>query len=55
MKYLTQILGIGGATVNELRRLENMSPVPGGDTVLVSANLRNIKELNNQSIDEGKQ
>lgn len=45
VKYQSQSLAIGMCTVNELRRSENMPPVDGGDTVLVSANLKSIDEL----------
>lgn len=44
VKYQMQTIQTGFYTVNEWRREENKSPVEGGDTVLVSANLRNINE-----------
>lgn len=44
MKYREKLLQTG-TTVNELRRLDNRGPVEGGDDVLVSANLKTIKEL----------
>lgn len=43
-RYQTARLGNGTATVNELRREENLLPVEGGDRVFVSANLRGIDE-----------
>lgn len=42
-KYRGNLLQMG-TTVNEIRRMDNLPPVDGGDTVLVSANLRNINE-----------
>lgn len=44
MNYGTKLLQIG-TTVNEVRKLNNLTPVDGGDTVLVSANLRGINEI----------
>lgn len=44
-KYQTTRLANGTASVNELRREENLPPVEGGDKVLVSANLRGIEEI----------
>ena len=44
MNYGTKLLQIG-TTVNEVRRMNNLTPVEGGDTVLVSANLRGINEI----------
>lgn len=44
MNYGTKLLRIG-TTVNEVRRMNNLTPVEGGDTVLVSANLRGINEI----------
>lgn len=44
VKYQMQTIQTGLYTVNEWRREENKPPVEGGDTVLVSANLRNINE-----------
>lgn len=44
MNYGTKLLQIG-TTVNEVRRMNNLTPVEGGDTVLVSANLRCINEI----------
>lgn len=44
VKYQTSTIAAGLYTVNEWRRQENKPPVEGGDTVLVSANLRAIKE-----------
>lgn len=41
MNYGTKLLQIGTA-VNEVRRMNNLPPVDGGDAVLVSANLRSV-------------
>lgn len=46
IKYQMQTIQAGLYTVNEWRQEENKPPVKGGDTVLVSANLRNIAENN---------
>lgn len=43
-KYQTQTIAAGIYTVNEWRKEENKPAVEGGDTVLVSANLRGIQE-----------
>ena len=48
-RYQTARLGNGTATVNELRKEENLPPVPEGDRVFVSANLRGIDELTQQT------
>lgn len=45
IKYQADTIAAGLYTVNEWRREENKPAVPGGDTVLVSANLKGIKEL----------
>lgn len=34
-----------GYTINEVRRMEDMPPVKGGDTVMVSANLKSLDEI----------
>lgn len=47
MNYGTKLLQIG-TTVNEVRRMNNLTPVDGGDTVMVSANLRGINEIGAQ-------
>lgn len=44
MNYGLKLLQLG-TTVNEVRRMNNLTPVDGGDTVLVSANLRGINEI----------
>lgn len=44
MNYGTKLLQVG-ASVNEVRRMNNLAPVDGGDTALVSANLRGINEI----------
>jgi len=45
-KYQAQTIAAGLYTVNEWRKEENKPAVEGGDTVLVSANLRGIQEAN---------
>lgn len=47
MNYGTKLLQLG-TTVNEVRRMNNLTPVEGGDMVLVSANLRGINEIGAQ-------
>lgn len=47
MNYGTKLLQIG-TTVNEVRKMNNLAPVEGGDTVMVSANLRGINEIGAQ-------
>lgn len=47
-KYQTTRLANGMASVNELRKEENLPPVDGGDKILVSANLRGIEEIGAQ-------
>lgn len=47
MNYGTKLLQIG-TTVNEVRRLNSLPPVEGGDAVMVSANLRGINEIGAQ-------
>lgn len=44
IKYQAQTIAAGIYTVNEWRREENKPAVEGGDTVLVSANLKGISE-----------
>jgi HK97 family phage portal protein len=44
IKYQAQTIAAGLYTVNEWRREENKPAVEGGDTVLVSANLKGITE-----------
>lgn len=44
VKYQTQTIAAGIYTVNEWRKEENKPAVEGGDTVLVSANLKGINE-----------
>ena len=53
MDYGSKLLQIG-TTVNEVRRMNNLKPVEGGDTVMVSANLRGINETVNTNQDNGK-
>lgn len=47
LKYQAALISTGLMTVNELRRLENRPPLPGGDTLMVSANLRPLQETEN--------
>lgn len=47
--YQTQTIAAGLYTVNEWRSLENRPQIPGGDSILVSANLRGLDELNVQT------
>lgn len=54
MNYGSKLLQIG-TTVNEVRRMNNLKPVEGGDTVMVSANLRGINETVNTNQDNGKE
>ncbi|MCM1957582.1 phage portal protein [Bacteroides uniformis] len=42
VKYIAQTIAAGVYTVNEWRKEENKAPVEGGDTVLISANLRKL-------------
>lgn len=44
VKYIAQTIATGVYTVNDWRLKENQAPVEGGDTVLVSANLKSITE-----------
>lgn len=48
VKYQMQTIQAGIYTVNEWRREENKQPVEGGDTVLVSANLKGVDQLASQ-------
>ena len=43
VKYQAQTTAAGIYTVNEWRKEENRQPVEGGDTVLISANLRKLQ------------
>ena len=43
-RFMSQMLSTGAYTVNEIRARMNMPPVDGGDTPLVSANLRPITD-----------
>ena len=49
MKYASSRIQCGIDTVNEARQAANKPPVADGDTPLVSANLKTIRELNNQT------
>lgn len=51
-KYFTQMLSIGAMTPNDIRRLLDREPVEDGDTVLVSANLRPINDITNNTQNE---
>ena len=48
MDYRIKLLQTG-ASVNEVRRLENLPPVKGGDVALVSANLKGANEYSQQT------
>lgn len=50
VNYLTKLIGLG-RTVNEIRLMENLEPIDGGDTPLVSANLRPLDQLTNTNND----
>lgn len=54
VKYQTSTIAAGLATVNEWRKKENKSAVEGGDTVLVSANLKSLQNLINENKQNGK-
>jgi HK97 family phage portal protein len=45
VNYQSKMIAAGLSTVNEERRKENKPAVDGGDTLLISANLKNITEL----------
>lgn len=47
VKWQTARIGAGLDTLNEARFMDNRGPVEGGDTVLVSANLRPLSEMMN--------
>ena len=47
VRYQNQTIAAGLYTVNEWRAKENRPSVPGGDAVLVSANLKSIDEIDN--------
>lgn len=47
VRYQTATIAAGLYTVNEWRAAENKPPVEGGDRALVSANLRDLTELQN--------
>lgn len=47
VRYQTQTIAAGLYTVNEWRREDNRPEVPGGDAVLVSANLRDLNANDN--------
>lgn len=49
IKYQAQTIAVGIYTVNEWRKEENKPAVEGGDTVLVSANLKGITEAGQPS------
>ena len=62
VKYITQTIAAGIMTVNEWRLKENQPAVKGGDTVLVSANLKNIiesgsvaEDIDETTIDDGNE
>ncbi len=59
--YYKQMLEIGAMTANDIRQKENLPPVEGGDTPLVSANLlpldtiREAKGVTGQPTNDGKE
>lgn len=55
VRYQNQTIAAGLYTVNEWRLKENRPSVEGGDTVMVSANLRNIQEPTGQTANETNQ
>lgn len=52
VRYQTQTIAAGLYTVNDWRREENKPAVEGGDTVLVSANLKAINEAGAAPVNE---
>lgn len=54
IKYQAQTIAAGLYTVNEWRREENKPAVEGGDTVLVSANLKGINEKSSATTEPTK-
>lgn len=44
VKYQAQTIANGIYTINDWRRLENQPQVEGGDTVMISANLKSLSE-----------
>ena len=56
IRYQAQTIAAGIYTVNEWRREENKPAIKGGDSVLVSANLKSIDDLTqNKTKEDGKQ
>lgn len=51
VKYQAATIAAGIYTVNDWRKAENREPVEGGDTVLVSANLKSIDEIGKSALD----
>lgn len=47
--YYEKMLQTGVYTINELRRRKGQPPVPGGDTPLVSANLKGVDAIVNET------
>lgn len=54
MKYAGARIQNGIDTINEARLANNKPPVEGGDTVIVSANLKTIKQLIEEQDNNGK-
>lgn len=48
-RYQAQAIANGTFTINDCRRMENMPPVANGDTLLVTANLKTIEQLKNET------
>lgn len=51
-KYESMLLGMG-YTINELRRMNNRPPVPGGDVVMLSANLKTLNQIKQEGNQKG--
>lgn len=47
-RHRSALLGTG-RTVNEIRRIDNLPPVEGGDSVILSANFKTLDMLNNET------
>jgi hypothetical protein len=54
INYQSKKIAAGLSTINEERIKENKPPVEGGDALLISANLKSITELTDQSASASK-
>ena len=52
-KYQSTLLGLG-FTVNELRKMNNLPPVAGGNEVMMSANYKTLDQLKQEGNQSGK-